>query len=94
MAEATISALESDTEHSLLNVGSGEEVSIKDLADSISEVFGFKGEITNDESKPDGTYRKSLDSTRIMNFWQPKISLRDGLEGLREELNLVENESK
>ena len=94
LAEAIISALESDIGHSLLNVGNGEEVSIKELAETISEIFGFKGRITNDESKPDGTYRKSLDSTRISKLWQPKISLRDGLQGLRDEFNLVSNESK
>lgn len=92
LAEATIRALDADTEHPLLNVGSGEEVSIKELAATISEVFGFRGEITNDASKPDGTYRKCLDSSKISDFWTPKISLRDGLKNLRNEWKLVSNE--
>ena len=64
-----------------LNVGSGEEISIKDLAKLISSKIGFKGEIIWDTSKPDGTPRKLLDITKIKNLgWDPKIDLDSGIK--------------
>ena len=63
-----------------LNVGSGEEVSIKQLAEMISSVVGFDGELAYDPSHPNGTPRKFLDSTRIKNLgWSPEIKLVDGI---------------
>ena len=66
-----------------INIGSGEELSIKKLAFLIKKIVGFKGEIKFDNSKPDGTPRKLLD-TSIMNEkgWRPKIKLEDGIEAL------------
>ena len=66
-----------------INIGSGEELSIHELALIIKETVGFKGEIKFDRSKPDGTPRKFLDTT-IMNEkgWRPKIRLKDGLKKL------------
>ncbi len=64
-----------------LNVGSGKEISIKDLAEKISTIIGFKGEIVWDTSKPDGTPRKLLDISKITKLgWGPKISLTKGIE--------------
>lgn len=69
----------SDTLH--LNIGSGEEISIKELAILIAELSGFEGEIVWDNSRPDGTPRKVLDSSRIRKLgWLPSISLREGIE--------------
>jgi GDP-L-fucose synthase len=63
-----------------INIGSGQEVSIKDLADKISKAAGFTGEIIWDLSKPDGTMRKVLDSSKIANLgWKPLISLDEGI---------------
>ena len=63
-----------------LNVGSGEEVTIKELAEKIALVVGFKGEILWDKSKPDGTPRKLLDISRIKRLgWESKIDLNSGL---------------
>ena len=63
-----------------INVGSGHEVSIRDLADKISKVVGFSGEISWDSSKPDGMMRKILDSSKIANLgWRPLISLDQGI---------------
>ena len=63
-----------------LNVGTGKELSIKDLAQTISTLVGFEGSITWDHSKPDGTPRKKLDISRIKNLgWEPKIDLNKGL---------------
>ena len=63
-----------------INVGSGEETSIKDLALLIRDIIKFKGDIVFDKSKPDGTPRKLMDSARIFEMgWQPKINLEEGL---------------
>ena len=65
---------------SFLNVGSGEEISIKDLAELISKETGYKGEIIWDTSKPDGTPRKLLNTNKIRSIgWRPSISLKDGI---------------
>ncbi|CAN4084355.1 unnamed protein product [Withania somnifera] len=80
LADAVVFLLEnySDLEH--VNVGSGVEVSIKELAELVKEVVGFKGELIWDTSKPDGTPRKLMDSSKLVGMgWKPKISLRDGL---------------
>ena len=63
-----------------INVGSGEEISIGDLAKTICEVVGYDGKLVFDASKPDGTMRKVMDSSNLMKKnWQPKIALKDGL---------------
>lgn len=64
----------------ILNVGSGEEVTIAELAEMIAEVVGFQGRLVFDSSKPDGMPRKLLDSSRIYNLgWRPKTTLKEGL---------------
>ena len=64
-----------------LNVGSNDEVSIEDLVNIISETIDYKGEITWDSSKPDGTPRKKLDSSRLRNLgWESKTNLRLGIK--------------
>ena len=64
-----------------LNVGSGEEVSILNLARLIMDVIGYQGEIITDSAKPDGTPRKLLDSSRLKALgWSPKVDLREGIE--------------
>ena len=63
-----------------INIGSGEDVTIKDLATSIAMATGFTGEIKWDASKPDGTPRKVMDVSRIKALgWKPEISLQDGI---------------
>lgn len=63
-----------------LNVGSGKEVTIKELAELVKEVVGFEGRLVWDSSKPDGTPRKLMDSSKLAGLgWQPKIQLKDGL---------------
>jgi len=63
-----------------INVGSGQEVSISDLATLIADVVGFEGTISQDLSKPDGTPRKILDSSRLHQMgWSPKWQLWDGI---------------
>jgi GDP-L-fucose synthase len=71
----------SQHEPPLVNVGWGEDVSIRELAAMIADVVGFKGTIAFDPSKPDGTPRKLLDVSRLTRLgWKPSVSLRNGLE--------------
>lgn len=71
---------ESGTVQSHINVGSGREVTIKELAETVKEVIGFEGELEWDTSKPDGTPRKLMDSSRINALgWTPKVSLKEGI---------------
>lgn len=80
LADAIVFLLEnySDLEH--VNVGSGKEVTIKELAELVKETVGYEGEILWDSSKPDGTPRKLMDSSKLAGLgWEPKISLKDGL---------------
>jgi GDP-L-fucose synthase len=64
-----------------VNIGTGEEVTIKDLALLLKEVVGFEGDIQFDTSKPDGTPRKLMDSSRLNNMgWKHSVSLKEGLK--------------
>jgi len=64
----------------IVNIGCGEDVTIKELAETVKEVIGFEGELVWDSSKPDGTPRKLLDISRIRELgWSPKIDLRTGI---------------
>jgi GDP-L-fucose synthase len=70
----------SQQEPPLVNVGWGEDISIRELSAMISEVVGYKGTVAFDASKPDGTPRKLLDVSRLTSLgWKPSVSLRDGL---------------
>ena len=70
----------SGTVQSHINVGSGKEVSIKELAEIVKAVVGFKGEIEWDTSRPDGTPRKLMDSSRLFSKgWKPQVGLREGI---------------
>jgi GDP-L-fucose synthase len=71
---------DSDTVQSHINVGSGKEVTIKELAETVKEVIGYEGEIEWDTARPDGTPRKLMDSSRLMAMgWEPKVSLKEGI---------------
>jgi GDP-L-fucose synthase len=81
LADACVFVLERYSDELHLNVGSGEEVSIADLAALIAQVVGYRGEIRFDASRPDGAPRKLLDSTRLaLMGWRPRTALREGLE--------------
>ena len=82
LANAIKFMIENDFKHHhIYNVGSGFEISIEDLANLIKNIVGFDGKIIWDKSKPDGTPRKLLDSTRINRLgWQPKIDLETGMQ--------------
>jgi GDP-L-fucose synthase len=72
--------LKNNIEDDLINIGSGSEISIKDLGRTIKEVVGYKGSLDFDKTKPDGNPRKLLDSSIINNYgWEPKVELTEGL---------------
>lgn len=63
-----------------VNIGCGEDLTIKALAETVAEVTGFEGRLAWDTTKPDGTPRKLLDVTRLTSLgWKPGIPLRDGI---------------
>ena len=80
LARAIVFLAERYDSDEIINIGSGEEVSIRELAETVAEVVGFSGELVFDSSKPDGTPRKLLDSSRLRGLgWSAETSLRDGL---------------
>ena len=80
LASACMFLLENYDDDIALNVGCGKDVTIKELAELVAEIVGFQGDILWDHSKPDGTPRKLLDTTRINDLgWYPKIELSTGI---------------
>ncbi|MEP6955280.1 MAG: GDP-L-fucose synthase [Chthoniobacterales bacterium] len=80
MADACLFLLENYDSPEIINVGCGEDISVRQLAELVCEVVGFEGELTLDPSKPDGTPRKLLDVSKINALgWRPKIPLRAGI---------------
>jgi GDP-L-fucose synthase len=80
LANAAVYLMRRPTEHTLVNIGIGEDISIRELAEMIREIVGFKGGICFDATKPDGTPRKLLDVTRLHSLgWRAKIALREGI---------------
>jgi GDP-L-fucose synthase len=85
LAAAVLFLLEKYDSPEIINAGCGEDISIRELAELICNVVGFRGELRWDRSKPDGTPRKLLDISKIKKLgWQPTISLRDGVARLYE----------
>lgn len=81
LAEACLHLMLSYNEKEFVNVGSGKDISIKDLALLVKEIIGFEGELTFDTSKPDGTPRKLMDISRLANAgWSYSTELKDGIK--------------
>lgn len=80
MADATVFCMLNYSDYGHVNVGSGEEISIKELAEKVQQVVGFDGSIVWDTQKPDGTPRKLMDSSKLHNLgWKPRISFDEGI---------------
>jgi GDP-L-fucose synthase len=80
MAEAAVFLMERHDDPALINVGVGEDVSIRELAGLVAAQIGYEGDIRFDASRPDGTPRKLLDVSRITALgWRPRIALADGI---------------
>jgi GDP-L-fucose synthase len=81
LAEAVLFLMENYNDGDIINVGSGIDYSIKDLAEMISDIVGFSGDILWDSSKPDGMMKRLLDVTKLTNVgWKTSTSLEDGLK--------------
>ena len=81
LAEACYTCIQDYEEEEHINVGTGEDVTIKELAETIVDVVGYKNDYEWDTSKPNGTPRKVLNVDKIKSLgWEPKISLREGIE--------------
>ena len=80
LADALVFLMQNYSDFGHLNVGTGEDLQIKDLAALIAEIVGYRGEFVYDTSKPDGTPRKLMDVSKLAALgWQAKTTLRDGL---------------
>jgi GDP-L-fucose synthase len=80
LAQATMFALENDLEDDLYNVGFGSDIRIDELAELVQKIIGYEGNIIWDSTKPDGTPKKLMDSSKLRNLgWQPKINLEEGI---------------
>jgi GDP-L-fucose synthase len=80
LAEACVFLMENYSAEEPVNVGCGEDLSIRELAELVRDIVGFDGKLVFDTSKPDGTPRKLLDVSRLGALgWKPRIALRDGL---------------
>ncbi len=85
LADACVFLLESYDSPEIINIGCGEDVTIRDLAETVCEVVGYTGGLVFDPSKPDGTPRKLLDMQKLSGLgWKPKISLRVGIRNAYE----------
>ena len=81
LASACLLLLEKYDSPEIINIGCGEDISIRELAELICDAVGFDGELAWDITKPDGTPRKLLDVTKLKTLgWKPSISLRDGIK--------------
>ena len=81
LADACYFLLQQDSPPDLINIGSGTEVTIKELTETVAAAVGFGGRITWDATKPDGTPRKLMDVSRLANLgWKARIGLREGVE--------------
>jgi len=86
LADGLLHLLNTEAPPDWVNIGCGEDVTIRELAELIKEATGFTGRLTFDSSKPDGTPRKLMDSARIMALgWKPRVSLREGLRAAYED---------
>jgi GDP-L-fucose synthase len=83
MADACVFLMENYNEKQFVNIGTGKDLTIKDLSIIIKNIVGFKGEICFDSSKPDGTPKKLLDVSKLESLgWKYKISLNEGIESV------------
>ncbi|MDA0714634.1 MAG: GDP-L-fucose synthase [Bacteroidetes bacterium] len=86
LAEACLLMMDSYDEELFLNIGTGQDLSIKDLAEMIKDIVGYEGQLRFDTTKPDGTPRKLMDVSKIKAIgWSPRISLSDGIKKVYEE---------
>ena len=87
LASACLFLMNNYSEPGIINIGVGKDISILDLAITIKEIVGFKGEILTDPSKPDGTPRKLMDVSKLTKLgWKAKIKLKEGIKKVYDEI--------
>ena len=87
LAAACLFLMENFNEEGFVNVGTGVDLQIRELAEMIKNIVGYEGDIIQDTTKPDGTPRKLMDVSKLHNMgWQHKISLTDGIRSVVEEV--------
>ncbi len=80
LAEACVFLMDKYSEEQFINIGSGSEITIKELSELVGKIIGFEGKIAWDTSKPDGTPRKLMDSSRLFALgWKPRVNLEEGI---------------
>jgi GDP-L-fucose synthase len=80
LAEACVFLMDHYSEEQFINIGSGSEITIKELSEMVGKIVGFNGKIIWDTTKPDGTPRKLMDSSRLFALgWKPRMSLEEGI---------------
>jgi GDP-L-fucose synthase len=96
LAAACLFLMESYDEAGLVNIGVGEDITIRELAELIGEITGYSGKILYDPTRPDGTPRKLMDVSKIHSLgWKAQIPLREGIEKVyREKFGKVEVEKQ
>jgi len=94
LAEACFYLMQTYNQAGLVNIGTGEDISIRDLALMIMDVVGYEGELTHDLTKPDGTPRKLMDVSKLADAgWKAKISLKEGVQSVYDDVkDLFETE--
>jgi len=93
LAEACFVLMQEYEGEEWFNIGTGEDISIKDLALTIKDVVGFTGELRFDASKPDGTPRKLMDVSKLHSVgWKHKIELKQGIEAVYKEVKTMKFE--
>lgn len=81
LAEACVFLMNNYDDPAIINIGTGEDLSIKELAEMVKDCVGYRGEIAWDKSRPDGTPRKLLDVSKLKALgWAPKVSLKEGIK--------------
>ncbi len=80
LAEACVFLMDKYSDEQFINIGSGSEITIKELSELVGRIIGFDGKIVWDNSKPDGTPRKLMDSSRLFALgWKPRVNLEEGI---------------
>lgn len=95
LANAVHHFMQTHNDPEMINVGYGNDVTIRELAEKVAAAAGFKGAIKWDTAKPDGMYRKLMDSTRAVNTgWTPQVTLDHGIEKMIDEYSLAKKQQK
>ena len=95
LARACVFLMQNYSEEQFINVGSGIEITIRELSEVVKRIVGFSGEIVWDKSKPDGTPRKLMDSSRLFALgWKPQVDLETGIRLAYEDFLARESREK